>query len=413
MRQRSVNNEKIEPKRVRALPVISGFVAEMLPDRLAAIRESRESFASLLRDVRLMLKAISFDHLAQNSQAWPIALLDLKMLEIGLAHTARLCGETIVIPVELVSLIDLLSLATDRTAILTYEEIVLENPEQDPRTFTLSIRDPVTDSLQQARWSKESIWLRHLQRFGSPSSKKEEPSSRTNSEAQFYSAHRTIEAHMSQLLLQIRTAIMNLATEQRAQIEMSMIFLREACREMEWIQRYAKATFQQMRNEDFLLFREYLREHPYRAGPGASGAGSPSFAELDIRISGTSLPEQDIREIYHQMTYYSVNSRAALVNALEMARRGYSLMHLSSLLGHPVALDDAIDRLSQSLRIWRSVHYRIVADHLPEAIQGKDIGTGGKTDTHTYLHHKMHLHGPDFSKKETHIELSPTHFVKW
>ena len=116
----------------RPLGVISDFVVQELPQTLSRIRGGLPAYhlahtADLL--TRKLLTKTAQEALNHPHQA-ELASLDLKMLESGIVHS----GATP--PAGLETLVNAFSATADQPPALTYEEIVIINPPQDPRLFT-------------------------------------------------------------------------------------------------------------------------------------------------------------------------------------------------------------------------------------------------------------------------------------
>src|SRR5437588_12044422 len=122
----------------RPLRTVSDFVIEQMPGRLAEIRVGTGDIHSLVHDTELMIAGLRHtapERMLVDAQAWYLAAFDLKLLEAGIAQSARLLHANAQPPDILVAMVNAFANGTDQPPTLTYEELVLINPLRDRRTF--------------------------------------------------------------------------------------------------------------------------------------------------------------------------------------------------------------------------------------------------------------------------------------
>ncbi|TSC75590.1 MAG: hypothetical protein G01um101433_854, partial [Parcubacteria group bacterium Gr01-1014_33] len=232
----------------RPLPYISDFVVEKFPLLLQDVREGKmdaELFAEICTTViqrlwdknsHLHLSHDNFAKILLHPTIRGVALLDLKIMEMGIVHSG-------VMPSKLLTqLIDEFSYAAELPPMLTYEEIVLVNPSRDWRTFT----------------------------FGSIG----------HTERDFYLAHARSEEHMEQAINALKESIrLLLFHDSKRHYQIKGLIDRTAVQLSELVGYIGKMRTT-MSGEHFTIFRQYLNSHPIR------GVVSPVFLQ-----PGKMIPE--------------------------------------------------------------------------------------------------------------------------
>jgi hypothetical protein len=314
-----------------------------MPARLAGIREGVGDIQRLAHDVELMIARLRNTALCStlvDTHTLDLALFDLKMIEAGIVHSARLIFATTWPPQNLVQLVNAFAKAADQPPTLTYEELVLINPPQDRRTFTTG-------------------------RVG-------------QSETDFYEKHRIIEAHMDETLKHFWRAIDILAQQGEAGVDEASLLLQHSLAYLHPIVKYARILGMNMPKEDFTTFRTYFENHPLRKTKGASGAFSATIPTADLLLGGENLAEDHLRYLHDNMQYFPRRGREDIRRALALVKEGLSLNSLYQSVGKPEELGAILQKLSWKIHDFRTMHYLVVKHQLLKVITGESSGTSGE-----------------------------------
>lgn len=331
----------------RPLGAFSTYVVLTMPHDLAAIRAGKGNIESIVAKSRILLESTRpfittvLDHPLKRD----LAGLDLKMLESGIVH---LGGEP---PEELTQTVDRFSASNGQPAGLTYEEIIMINPFEDRRTFTVG---------EVGR-----------------------------TEADFYEIHRLIEVNLDVAIGASRSAIALLS--QHGDIAAAVDTLKTAQAVLEPVVANMHSVGNQMDPEIFGEFRPYLTTHPVRGLKGPSGAFTAGVPTLELLLTGETLPAEYISYLAENRDYFPREGRENIAQALELAGSGLSLRSLCESLGMPESLVQGLRDVSQQIRSFRGKHYQGVRNQVPEAINGNVSGTGGESDVKSFLHKRAKI----------------------
>ncbi len=309
---------------LRPLGPLSDFVVEVLPIALA---ENSQNLTKRAHDVvsatpRRFVDA-SYDH---PQDRW-LALLDMKMLDAALAHTKR---ET---PLGIYPLIDFF--AGDQTHKgLTYEELVLINPRQDPRAF----------STGEVR----------------------------TTEVFFYDQHRITEEFCDRMLLPT-WKLLNALDAKLSPEEIDVL-----ADIPEWQQNLHGMiapilALQRMNAKHFDAFRPYFNPRPHLEGKGASGAFSAGHPLLEFLWHGDLLNEKRLEYVRSNWQYFPRRSRRDLTEALNRARSGRTVHALAPI--QCTKLQSLLGILSSAYETWRAVHITALKKQLPDTYKYDGPGT--------------------------------------
>ena len=332
----------------RPLGVVSDFAVEQLPVELDAIRAGSQHANRLTNFVGVLVENLPYeriDEVMKDPDMLDLAGLDLKMLDVAIAHSG---GKP---PERLVSLVDEFSRVTDQPAGITYEEIILVNPVQDRRAFT---RGEVGAT-----------------------------------ETAFYEGHRIIEGHFDRAICVVRGGIQKLTVGDGGIDEVAGN-IRQTQEDLEAVISKTHAIGGQSR-EHFSIFRKYLGTHPLRGTKGPSGAFTAGIPTLELLLAGEKLPEEYLQYLEENNIYFPRQGRKNMQDAKELVRNGLTLTSLAGHLGNPEVLEQSINGLSRLMRRFRGEHYKAVRNQIPQAISGKMAGTAGEQDPGTFLRGRMKI----------------------
>ncbi|TAH36146.1 MAG: hypothetical protein EYC62_03345 [Alphaproteobacteria bacterium] len=155
--------------KIRPLGPLSDFVVEELPNRLSAIRFAQSKSAQQTGPFGLGQQGDSTEKLAADIEGLiagkqfhvphaktNLARLDLMMLEAGLRAIGTVPGA------GLQTLIDDASRETGQQPILSYQDIIIDNPPGDLRTFTTGVIGKQEADFYRGHQMIEScLWLGH------------------------------------------------------------------------------------------------------------------------------------------------------------------------------------------------------------------------------------------------------------
>ena len=314
----------------RPLAGVSDFVVEQMPNLLLSNK------SKMSRDAGITLDAIS-DKTVNDvliSAQRQLAALDLKMLENALVHSE------LEVPSRLTALIDLFS-GEDLKA-LTYEEIIMVNPEDDLRMFSTG---------------------------------KTKDTERT-----FYSNHRVIEDILSDVILQVISVV--------ERQDVSLFDCKMLSERLNSVTRLT-AQLAKMPEHEFLYFRKYLASHPTRILNGPSGAYSARIPSLELLTFGDSLPAERFDYLRSNWQYFPTRDHLSLANAMNYAENSNTLQSLAVIHQNRSDYQEAVSLVRKFFTSFRKVHYHAVKKQVPGALEGKVSGTGGEVDVHAFLTGRM------------------------
>lgn len=321
--------------KVRPIPGISDFVRTDFPILL----ETDPSALPTLVDTLVTQLSQSDMELALMGRARLVASLDLKMLEAGIHHSGF---------VPTTRLTDIIGLFSgDNPQVLLYEEIIIENPVDDTRTFT---RGEVGET-----------------------------------ERVFYSEHRLVEINLDSVIESTRRAIYRASIGDGDGAGHALAGIRER---LDLVVR-ATAKLGRMPREHFTAFRLYLGAYPDRGLKGPSGAFSATIPLLEILLRGDELDAKYLNYLAENRQYLPRRGREAIDGALSALSKTGSLTMLWRANGQPAALGEQLSVMRKFFDGFRRVHYRSVERQLPEAITDDIPGTGGETKPGEFLRERI------------------------
>lgn len=301
----------------RSLGYFSDYVVEILPSRL----ESGDADA-----MRGELDSLIPDKLTKTFNK--VALLDLKMAFTACTLVAAKNGmekeEFLNHPAHMKIMGAIRQLSPSTPYIITYDDIVMNNPESDPRVFTAG-------------------------RAG-------------YSEKQFYRGHQIIEGHLD---IAIRALKDVLAGDPRRPS------LLETCYEsLHGAQKTLALFMTELRTEDFLAFKPFFDTNIYTGEKGPSGAFSARAPHVDILVYGRNLPPG-------YGGYLDANAKffpeCDLKEALDSLSKDTSLFDLCRDPG----MGDCravCGRIAACLVGFRKLHLKTVLHHIGHNAQGSAEG---------------------------------------
>jgi hypothetical protein len=308
----------------RPLGIVSDYIVEQMPKDLAAVRRGEKHPLSLLPDYGLMPDVL--EPALHDPTQRDLAGLDLKMLEAAIVHSNGIP------PLALTEAVDRFAAQNDQPAVLTYEELILLNPDGDMRTFTDG-------------------------KIGA-------------SETDFYRGHRYIEAHL-ETAIQATRAVLTMDSPGKATEA-----LQTGAREMAEVVAYMGRFRRDFSTDDFAVFRQYVTSHPLRGLKGPSGAFTARFPELDLIVAGDSLLDIHRPYITDHLQYFPREGRQRLQEALASAADGESVVSAIAKFDN-ASLVEATSKLVAQLGDFRAQHYGAVGRHVPQALRGEIKGTAG------------------------------------
>ncbi len=316
----------------KLLGTISTFVLETLPRELEVLS------VGFVERVAGLLEGLQARDITDGRD---LALLDLKMIEAGIAHSG------LVPPVRLVELVDQLS--GNEVPGLTYEDVVLVNPAEQMRAFTRGE-------------------IRETELF-------------------FYSQHRIIEAHLDRAIRQVEDAIFELGTDWTLSHDPDVPAATRALQgindELEPVVS-ACLALGDMAPGHFAKFRKYLGVHPIRKTKGPSANFSARVPLIDMLLRGDELPQDYVAQLASKIEYLPRGGRKAIKEVLQLPA-GNSLVSRWRRKGKDLVIRDRINEIGLFTNRFRDAHIRAAMRQIPEAMRNQMAGTGGVDHPGTYL----------------------------
>ncbi len=330
---------------VRPLGFFSDFVVGQLPEYLEQLHSgeishqlARDSIESLAEELSLCTGQ------QMDTLAYDIGRLGVMMAYVGLAHSGVKIGEKFSRLVEYFSQEDLPA--------LTYEDIIMHNPSDDPRTFTHG-------------------------KAGSD-------------EASFYKLHKDLEKPMGPLVDAVREFVQQGPKSSFVRIQQNMQALGIL---------FANTKSSGMGMAHFDEFRGYLNGIPGEMlGPtliqeehgGPSGTFSPTVHELDLLVCGIRGDSELAEYVVNNRKYFPSASRRFLDGAIALVRNGKSLMDYVRESGDDPQLVILVKSLLQPLLNFRSAHLGAVKRQVPALFKDETAaGTGGIASSVPFLRHRL------------------------
>lgn len=305
---------------------MSDFVIREFPESLNSIQAQKldsNVFSHSVDDLAAR-QLLRINHLSQKPEdpALLLARLDILMLQAAIVHS----GGTV--PATLSKIVALIAEATDRPPAIMYEDIVINNREDDIRTFTNGLVG--------------------------------------RSEADFYNGHRYIEEALDPAINKLYTILEHpdeLSTEQIVELLISVNNAFKATLD------FTAIISGRMPREHFVNgFRQYLGEIKEKNLRGPSGAFTARVPLIEFLIAGETISQEDIAYQISELRYFPLPHQAALIDALVRSHEGKSVRQIIIKRGSPVEGMTALKEISELYRRFRNIHLRAVERHLPEVV---------------------------------------------
>lgn len=266
----------------RPLGTVSDFVVKTLPSRLEQIRAGKLDVQALIDEVERLVEGSVYE--TQQLADTRVARLDVLMLESSIVHSGGTPG------LNLRTLADLLTDSTVQPPAMTYEDIIVNNPPDDPRTFT----------------------------HGGVGS----------AEAAFYLGHQLIEGELERAIEKMRQLFVLHSPEVSAHPGDVVALLQAIVQHINIVTEYTHVLGQKMDPGAFLIFRQYLATNEQRNAKGPSGAFTARVPLLEVLFAGETLPEEFFRYLESNRIYFPVAGQLALLSAIAGVHRGETLTQL-------------------------------------------------------------------------------------
>lgn len=350
---RPVPLEEMERQPFRPADSLSNFVVEELPNLLNKVRAGQEDISVVAWRAEALATAqlLRVEHFARQGEVQKllVARLDILMLEAAILKSGGVAGPT------LSRLVDKLAGITNRPAGLTYEDVVINNPEQDIRTFSNGLMG--------------------------------------NSEADFYNGHRYIEESLEPSVRDLQAVLTN---ENTVSTEVVIEVLEQVYASFKTLIAYTGTISKKMPEAHFRGgFRMYLTKLEQRGLRGPSGAFTARIPLIEYMLMGETLAQSDRDYQIEELQYFPLTHQAKLVEALHEAMAGTSVRQLLIRRGSPEQGMQLLQKMSEIFRFFRVQHLEAVKKHIPEVFEGTAEGTGGY-DARIFLKERIERdHGQD------------------
>lgn len=326
--------------KIRPLGALSNYVAERFAEALQQTPEvAAAEIESMAHDNEA--RAVSGD------QFLKVARLDVMMLEAGLRGIGKGAGP------RLRGLIEFFSIGTGQPPIITYQDLILNNPAGDLRCFTTG------------ETGKQ--------------------------ETHFYLGHQQIERHAARAINGI-LSFLDAPSAESGELKKAVAQVRHMAEGMRGFKRLDTGAFDAFRvfykSNDCPVMGQKL------AGP--SGLYSGSIPALDLLVAGRHLPPHFAEFVAANAQYYPRQESAILESAKSAAVSGNSLLDVLEKLGSPPDLCADLAGLQKALRDFRSAHTQAVVKYLPGVVRETDVGTGGQSVD--LLRKRNAMHGDALSR---------------
>lgn len=336
---------RLPDKRTAVRPVepVSSYVAEVMPDDIAAVRAGSLSVSAFEDNAERLAEQVAAPDAPTRTES-VIALADAAMLEsaiLGLGGRVRS---------KSYALTDRMADRIGESASLTYEGIIGRNPlTHDPRLFT-----------QGATGEKELL---------------------------FYAAHKQIERHLSASITAVRSAL----AQQDPGI-VSDLLRGVVTRGIESV----RGEFATLRNEldaeSFDAIRPLFGEQTQRNIPGPSGNYSAGMVTLDDLLIGD---REDVRTYNgHKMMQRSLYPGSTVADDAFAGREDMRMAEASATQGRTInvaastspEVRKAASEVFALMAEVRRMHVSSAAKHIADVLKDDNVkGTGGQSHLRRYL----------------------------
>jgi hypothetical protein len=359
--------EDVRRVRFRPLDGLSDFVVERLPYLLEELRQIKDPGVYLRavsdlvdvaeREVAIVLKKKTWKTIEADLQKTALASLDIAILWNAIAHLGhhptvsesertRWQRDSVTRTPNLQRLLVFRGVTTQQPNILTYQDIVRSNPDDDVRTFTTAN-------------------LGHT-------------------EACFYRLHAQIEETLEEVTTHL-DQVLNLFFHSREtrfiQIKRRKLLLDARHKFVGCVAQMGR--FMAMKARDFHAFRPYLSSH--HGLQGASGVFSDGFARLDLFMFGHFLPSEHLSgcETHLRMGYFGRRG-GAVGEAFQSAEQGRSVVAAALATEDEEFINETLSWV-EAILAFRTSHFRAVAKKLPDVVNNSASGTGMERGSGDFL----------------------------
>lgn len=308
----------------RPLGKLSDFVVEKMADE----------FTATIQKCEKLLGDLSEDNIVgvMDSSERDLACLDAKMLEAFLARHG--------LPVspQLVKLVNRLS--GDKVPVITYMEVILKNPTNDLRVFT--VKGGIGDT-----------------------------------EEKFYRTHKVVESHFDFAIEQVKKAIEDLvrgdvdaANEELRLVQSSDHGLLKIVKQLMGLWDMKEGHFDAFRQYFLVTWNDFHSSRRQLKGP--SGIFSSTFYILELLLRGDEFSREYPEYIGYLWTnskFFYDRGRKVLDCATDCAN-GNTLLSLWRKNGRNAKLLDCISFIGEFYNKFREKHLDVVIKQLPELSSG-------------------------------------------
>lgn len=331
---------------MRPLGQVSDFVVERLPDELAKIRDGVTTAVELSQKVEEILPGNLIHKLLPGSGSKDLALLDLKMLMFGIVHSGGEPGP------HLQELVKSFAVLTGQPESITYEEIILINPEHDPRLFT-------SGEVGAAEYD-------------------------------FYHLHRLVEPVLEEAI--IAANVSKTALKEGDNLT-AAAYIAQSSAHINLAAQHVRVVGQEMDPKLFEAFRPYLGEYAEAGLPGPSGAFTARIPLLDMAFAGEQFPGEYYDSIGHgdKLLFFPRDGRVKMEQEMERIAdsKNESLVGLYQTHGRSEEVGQELELMRQALLEFRQQHYKGVVRQVPKAVNDSIAGTGGQGTPGSFLRNRM------------------------
>lgn len=337
--------ERHRTERIRPLGDLSTFVVETLPHRLLEISDHPERLIPFIQEIESLceryidtIKILSTNSTKDSDKTFVVARLDVLMLQVAIHKSGGRIGPMLSMCIDAITKISGING-------LTYEDIVLNNPDTDLRLF-----------------STGEVAV---------------------SEAGFYLSHKRIE----ELLIPLKIDLMHVVGCTSATIEIVISLLQRVRAALHQSARITSTIKNKMKVEHFDgYFRRFLAEDPITHHRGPSGAFTSTIPLFDFLIAGENVPEEIKEYISKQLQYYPQADQEILKDYVTKEQnrtiRGVFLGEFPELRGH-------LKKAGNAMKAFRRSHLSAAQKHTARAMKGLENGTGGETDVAAFLLYRL------------------------
>ena len=332
--------DDVERKPIRPLGEVSDFVVYEMPKRLTAVRKRNEDAEALIDSIESLLFKKNIEQILSDldTEKKNIVVLDLRMLQSAVMHSNGAFSE------KINKFYNSLSDMTMKPNILTYEDLVLNNPKKDIRTFTEG-------------------FIGH-------------------SEASFYVGHQITEEKLEKVVRDLVSASQLLILEF---IDVPAADINKAAESLYGCAKFM-GVFAEMKREDYCEFRPYISHHSNLIGP--SGRFSPGAAQMDLIFAGKGINYFNELESLVAKGYYQ---KEKIYLALETAKNGTAIMD-SNLVSDNGGLRQSVKNFAQAVIDFRRQHYHIAHKQVPDVVENKVRGTSGEVNSGSFMKDRMKIY---------------------